>query len=369
MRALKEGTPDWANAAGTGVKTTITNPNAIGETKTELATGVPVANAAALVAAATADADHALTRIGFTERGQGEGAITKEQTKKSETAIIIRTLPAKGTQRAVEERTWPLVLNANIDAVWATALTEGVTGDYVLRYRQKIHVEGGMWRVSNVVEAAAEVVVAAFTSESRADLTNVVEQKQDATAIPDAEKSQGVNVSVSGQLNALNKYNYLKNTATAASQEVSGSYPDRNGTVFYWFGTYCTQVQYDAAMAAAALDSTTDNSVEKRTTQFQELFNYSIIKRPIYILFLPPSSASYGPYTTVGLQWNSDYSKYRKKTITYTKYFNTTEQYNDDDWTGGGPGSRPWKDGNQWKCIKVTNITVGSWIDAGSIDF
>ncbi len=369
MRGLKEGTPDWDNTTPTYVQVGIHKGGLIGEGKTELATGIPVESAAAIVATATADADHVLEDVTMDERGMGEAAITKRQTKKSETAIIVRAFPAIGTQRAAIENTWPLVLNANIDVIWTAALTEGVTGNYVLKYRTKENLSNGMWRVSNWVEAATEVMVAAFTSEDRADMTDVVEHKQDATAIPNAEDSAGVNVSVSGTLNAVNKYDYEKVTRTATSQEISGSFPDRNGTTYWWSGTYCTQAQYAAAIAAAALDTTTDNSVAKQSTQFSGLFNYYIIKRPINTLWVPPSALSYGPYTEIGLDWNSNRSQYRKKTVTYTIYYNTTDANNHADYSGSGPGGWEGRDGNQWKCKKVTNITTGSWIDAGSIDF
>jgi len=226
-----------------------------------------------------------------------------------------------------------------------------------------------MYEVSNRVEAATEVTVAAFTSEDRADITTVVERKQDSAAIPDATNSTGVNQSVSGQLNALNKYNYNKATTTAASQEVSYSYLDRNGTTYVWAGTYVTQGQVNTALAAAALDATTDNSFEQRPTGFADLFNYSIIKRPFSLIFTSASSLSYGPYTAVSLQWNSDYSQYRKKTTTYTVFYNTSDLTNQQDYDGGGPGSKMWRDGNQWKCIRVTSIAFGSWTDTGTITF
>ena len=369
MRGLKEGTPDWANITPDYVKVATSNKDLIGESKVELATGVPVADAAAIVEAAEADADHVIDDIRMTERGQGEAAIEKRQTKKSETAVTVRVIPALGIQRAAQERTWPLVLDANLAAVWTAALTEGVVGDYVLQYRQRRILGNGMYEVSNRVEAATEVEVAAFTSEDRADITNVAEHKQDSDAIPDAANSEGVNVSVAGQLNALNKYNYNKSTSTAHSQEVSYSYLDRNGTTYAWAGTLCTQAQYDAAIATAALDVTTDNSVEKRTTSFEGLFNYSIIKRPVNTIYHSRVSLSYGPYTAVSLQWNSDYSQYRTKTLTYTIYYNTTDLNNQNDCTGGGPGSKMWRDGYQWKCIRVTSIAFGTWTNAETINF
>lgn len=369
MRALKEGTPDWDNETPDYVQMGIQNPGVIGEAKTEQATGVPVANAAAIVDVSEADANYALDDIRMTEHGMGEASIEKKQTLKSETAIIIRAFPALGTQRAVTERIWPLVLNANFDTVWTSALSEGVGGDYVLKYRHGQYVGGGMWRISNWVEAATEVEVAAHTAEDTADFTNEVESKQDSDAIPDAENSAGVNVSVSGTRNALNKYDYHESTKTAKSQEVFGSYKDRNGTVYFWVGTLCTEGQYETAIGAAALDSKTDNSVTKSTTQFADRFNYSIIKRPINAFWIAASAASYGPYTEVNLDWNSDRSQYRKKTITFTIYWNTSQANNNADYSGSGPGGWEGVDGNQWMCKKVINITTGSWEDEGSIDF
>jgi hypothetical protein len=367
MRALKEGTPTWGNATGTGVKVEIQNPGLIGETKTELATGVPVASAAALVAAATPDADHALVRVGMTERGQGEATITKEQSKKSETAIVVKATPAIGTQRAAEERTWPLVLNSNINTVWTAALTEGVTGDFVLKYRQKELVNGGMWRVSNVVEAAKEVVVSEFTSEIRGDFSEVVEKKQDATAVPSITNSVGVNVSVSGELNALNKINYEKKTATATSQEVSGSFPDRNGTTRFWAGKNCTEAQYAAAISAAALTSDTDNDVRKESTQFKNLVDYRIIKRPVNVSWAAAArdnNAGYGPYTEVSVRWNNDCSQYLTITTTFKIFYRVSESDILTAISGGGPGTEKWSDGVQWKGKKVTNVTPSAWAPA-----
>jgi hypothetical protein len=214
MRALKEGTPDWDNAAGTGVKVSIQNPGAIGETKTELATGVPVAGAAALVAAATADEDHQITRVGFVERGQGEGVIEKEQAKKSETAVQVSETPAAGARRAQKDYTWPLVLAANVDAIWTAALTQGVAGDYVLHFRQKDFV-GGMFRITSQVVEVVEKTIAEHTAGYTDDSVTTVKEVRDSVTLPNAADTAGITETVKGGLNLFNKYDYIKTTVTA----------------------------------------------------------------------------------------------------------------------------------------------------------
>ena len=215
MRGLKEGTPDWANTTPDYVKVATSNKDLIGEKKVELATGVPVEDAAAIVDAATADVDHVIDDIRMTERGQGEAAIEKRQTKKSETAVQVEELPALGLRRAVKNYTWPLVLAANIDTIWTAAETEGVAGDYVLHFRQKNILGNGMYsvmsRVVNCPEVCQNTRIIAYTDNS------IVSEKiyQDAAAIPAAEDNAGTEEIVRGGLNLYNKYDYVKTITTA----------------------------------------------------------------------------------------------------------------------------------------------------------
>ncbi len=212
MRGMKEETPTWGNTTPTYVEMSRQSPGGVGESKTEEATGVPVAGAAAIVAAATADSGCALDEVSFVERGMGEGAIHKKQTLKSDTAIIIRDIPALGSQRAAQERTWPLVLIADIGTVWTAASTEGVTGNYVLKYRQRRYM-GNMVEVSNMVEST-QVVVTSFTESYSDKAVVTTEEGQDAAATPSISDTAGTDTSLSLKLNELNKYNYTKHTVT-----------------------------------------------------------------------------------------------------------------------------------------------------------
>jgi hypothetical protein len=259
MRALKEGTPDWDNAAGTGVQVELRNPGLIGETKSSLATGVPVAAAAALVAAATPDADYALTSVQMRERGQGEAEISKEQAKKSETAVQVSETPAAGARRAQKDYTWPLVLAANVDTVWTAAATEGVTGDYVLHFRQKDFV-GGMFRITSQVVEVKEVTISDYTAGYSDDSITTVKEVRDAAALPNAADTANTVETVKGGLNLFNKYDYVKTTVTARvpkSCPAAVAWDELGG----WYGIGLWRARYHhtlsfhatAALAAAAL--------------------------------------------------------------------------------------------------------------------
>jgi len=214
MRALKEGTPDWDNDSGAGVQVSIQNPGLIGEVKTELATGVPVASAAELVASATADADYALTSIQMTERDNGEAVVEKTQTHKSETAVQVSETPALGARRAQKDYTWPLVLNANVASIWAAAATEGVIGNYVLHFRQKDFV-GGMYRISSQFVEVVETTIADYTASYSDDSVTTINEVRDADDLPDATDTISAVVTVRGGLNLFNKYDYVLTTVTA----------------------------------------------------------------------------------------------------------------------------------------------------------
>jgi len=150
MRGLKEGTPDWGNTTPDYVKVAIDNPDQIGERKHEVATGVPVASAAAIVAAATADADHAIDAIRMTERGNGEAIIEKVQTKKDGVAIYVEEKPTVGSRRGTKRTVWLNVHPDGLAAAWTAASTENVAGDYVLSYRKRIPKPNGFYDIENV---------------------------------------------------------------------------------------------------------------------------------------------------------------------------------------------------------------------------
>jgi len=156
MRALKEGTPDWDNSTPTYVKTGVQYEDMPDESKEEVATGVPVASAAAIVDAATADADHALDSVSMQERGNGEAVITKRQKKKYETADLVIYEKPYAARRGAKTYVWESVLPANLSTVWTAATTEGVGVDpddgytYVLASKMKQN-KGSTWRVTSHV--------------------------------------------------------------------------------------------------------------------------------------------------------------------------------------------------------------------------
>jgi hypothetical protein len=273
----------------------------IGEAKTELATGVPVAGAAAIVAAVTADADYALDDVRMTERGEGEATIEKRQTLKSETAIIMRDIPALGSQRAAQTYTWPLVLNADLSTIWTAALTQGVTGNYVLKYREQQNLGGGMWRVSNMVEST-QVVVTSFTESYSDKMVTTVEEGQDAAATPSIADTAGVDTSLSLKLNELNKFNYKKTASTPripawcpspVTWDVLGDFYDhfhfreRNR---YTFGFYLTVA---GAIAAIAGGDPGSSWHEVSNGLFQAL---KVIRYDIHLSAISPYGASFPTY-------------------------------------------------------------------------
>jgi len=223
MRGLKEAAPDWDNTTGTGAQVSVKNKGGIGETKSELATGVPVAEAAALVAAATADADYAMVDISMTERGQGEAAIEKTQVKKSETAVQVSETPAAGERRAMRDYTWPLVLAANVATVWTAAATHGVAGSYVLHFRQLNILGNGMFSVQSQVVEVIEKTLADYVAGYSDDSVTRVKRVRDATTQPDATDTAGVTETVQGSLNLFNKYDYVLTKVTGRGSKLIGT--------------------------------------------------------------------------------------------------------------------------------------------------
>jgi len=164
------------------------------------------------------------------------------------------------------------------------------------------------------------------------------------------------------------KFRNTVKTLTGVKLEWSGSYPDRNGTTYYWVGKNCTAAEVASAISGASLTTATDNQVTKTNTRFKGLFNYTIVKRAVSTFWIGASTASYGPYYEVGLEWKDDRSKYRKRTSKYYIYWNTSEANNNADYSGSLPGGWYGHDGNQWKCKKVTEITFdASWTAVGTI--
>ena len=178
----------------------------------------------------------------------------------------------------------------------------------------------------------------------------------------------GTSVESSSVPTRSGKFRNTVKTLTGVKLEWSGSYPDRNGTTYYWVGKNCTAAEVASAISGASLDTTTDNQVTKTNTRFKGLFDYTIVKRAVSTFWIGASTASYGPYYEVGLEWKDDRSKYHKRTSKYYIYWNTSEANNNADYSGSLPGGWYGHDGNQWKCKKVTEITFdASWTAVGTI--
>jgi hypothetical protein len=182
MRGLKEGTPDWDNITPDYVKVAIENPGQIGERKHELATGVPVAAAAAIVADATADDDHALDVIRMTERGNGEATIEKSQTKKDGSAIYVYEAPTWYTRKGIKRTVWLNVAPADLATVWAAAATTNVGDYYVLQYRQKTPLGNGFYNVENAVIDTSDVVNVSTTYNGWLDTKTYISYNHDYSA-------------------------------------------------------------------------------------------------------------------------------------------------------------------------------------------
>ena len=239
MRALKEGTPDWDNTIPVYTQVGVQNKGLIGETKNQLATGVPVARAAAIVAAATADGDYALVDASMTERGNGEATVEKKQVKKFETAVQVSETPAAGERRAVKDYTWPLVLPQNKADVWEKAAKEGVHGDYVLHFRQLNILGNGMFSIQSQFVECVETILAEYTAGYSDDSVTTVKRVRDAKSLPNATDTTGTTETVRGGLNLYNKYDYVNTTVTSRA-------PKSCSTTVSWseYGSYYTVENY-----------------------------------------------------------------------------------------------------------------------------
>ena len=156
FRGIKEGTPDWDNTTPDYVIHAKGNVGGRQPNKTSIATGVPVEDSAAIVAAVTAEASHALDSVQFVERGQGEGVITKRETEEDNTAILTKE-GAGNFGRSYKETTWFDILPTNVATAWTTAETHNVAGNLVLDYRILYRPVGGLatiiQRVGNAISS------------------------------------------------------------------------------------------------------------------------------------------------------------------------------------------------------------------------
>ncbi len=139
--------------------------------------------------------------------------------------------------------------------------------------------EAGNFR--NVVEVITpkDQIATAWDDNATQESEKVIhtENGSDLTK-PTAET--GTYIIQSAQPTESGKQRTVVEVFTGKSLELSGSYPTRHGTVYWWTGQNCTESQYAAAVATAALDETTNNTVRKDNTQFIGLLNYTIIKQP-----------------------------------------------------------------------------------------
>lgn len=232
IRAFKECKPDWNNTTPTYNKTNVRNPGAIGQQETFQATGVPVASAPAIVAgAAASSADYQLDSSQFIERGNGEAVIESTQTLKDETAVIVRNIPARGSQREMTERIWPLVKHTNFATICATALTTGVSvtdsgyPNNILDYIQADLLPNGMWRISTmVVKCPKTTLIDAVPIACNDDNDVTLTQVQDATSVPDIYNASPTSVRLASlEKNRYGRYDYTKITTTHKSPVSAGS--------------------------------------------------------------------------------------------------------------------------------------------------
>ena len=231
IRAFKEGKPDWDNTTPVYNKTNVRNPGVNGQQETFQATGVPVANAPAIVAgAAASSSDYQLDNAQFIERDHGEGVVQATQTKKNESAVIVRNFPARGSQRAIDERIWPLIRQEDFTTIWGEAIgvtetlalgtrvTDAGYPNNILDYAQADLLGNGMWRISSLVVKCPETILIADGTEIACndDSDVTLYQVQDATDIPTFSSASPTSVRLTSlEKNRYGKYDYVKQTTTS----------------------------------------------------------------------------------------------------------------------------------------------------------
>jgi len=140
--------------------------------------------------------------------------IDKKQVKKSETAVQLIETPALGRRRAEKSYTWPIVLPANLTTVWAAALAEGVSGNWVLEYRQKT-IGPGYYSIQSKIVECKEVTICEHTAGYTDDSVTTVKEVQDSATLPNATDAVGTIETVKGGMNLYGKYDYVRTTTTA----------------------------------------------------------------------------------------------------------------------------------------------------------
>lgn len=98
--------------------------------------------------------------------------------------------------------------------------------------------------------------------------------------LPSDTMTEGVVSRIRKILNDYKLWDKEETTETAHYAIASGSYLTRYGTVYWWALRNATETQWNSAISAASLDSTTDNSAEWSYNRFS-LRDGTIVKRPI----------------------------------------------------------------------------------------
>lgn len=222
-RAVKEGKPSWYNITPDFTIDGKQLNGSVGESVSAVAPGVPIALASARVTSIAPEAGYLLSDARFIDKGNGEAEIHQTQSKEDKTCHLVhRTKATAGHERETVESVWPLVLNANLDAVWEEARTTyalgGILGDVKLDYRQCRLLSNGFWEVRNVVADTTRRSLS-YTSEDSDSRTVTVEKGWDYTATPTCPSNGRLDLDI----NRFGKYDYVKMTITNRSPVSAGS--------------------------------------------------------------------------------------------------------------------------------------------------
>ena len=123
------------------------------------------------------------------------------------------------------------------------------------------------------------------------------------------------------------------------------------------------------ASTIAALTQCTRNRVSVRTND-DLTYDASIEIEPVEYHWWSGQAAQSATIvsgqTRVSIDWNGDGTSWRTVTTTYTLYYRTTEADANTAASGGGPGTKVWATGVQWKALKVTSVAYSAWTVAAS---
>ena len=123
------------------------------------------------------------------------------------------------------------------------------------------------------------------------------------------------------------------------------------------------------ASTIAALTQCTRNRVSVRTND-DLTYDASIEIEPVEYHWWSGQAAQsatiVSDQTRVSIDWNGGGTSWRTVTTTYTLYYRTTEADANTAASGGGPGTKVWATGVQWKALKVTSVAYSAWTVAAS---